>query len=313
MLLILLYYLLMASTFTFAKTAVFYMKPIFFIGIRMTIAGAFLLSYIHFFKKKTIIFTVKDIKLFSLIIIFHIYCAYIFEFVALQYLTSSKVALLYNLSPFITGLLYYICYAQQLSYSKWIAMAMGFVSMLPVLFYASNTELLFSFSSFSFAELLLLFAIGSAAFGWLIMKELVIERHYNTFFVNGIGMFFGGVAALITALFFEGTQPFLWDKTPVDTVGKLLIPYLNNTTLVLLMTSICMGILIILSNLIAYNLYGYLLRHYTPTFLSFAGFITPFFASIFGWFFLSERLNVPFFISLMGTIISLYYYYKQEE
>ena len=74
----------------------------------------------------------------------------------------------------------------------------------------------------------------------------------------------------------------------------------------------CMASLIILANFIGYNLYGYLLRHYSATFLSLAGFITPFFTIILGWFFLSEQLTLPFLVSFVLTIFSLYLFYRQE-
>ena len=98
--LIILFYLLMASTFTIAKTAIFYVKPIYFIAFRMLIAGSCLLAYFHFLNPEKGRVRFADIKLFAQIIIFHIYLAYVLEFWALQYISSSKVCLLYNLSPF---------------------------------------------------------------------------------------------------------------------------------------------------------------------------------------------------------------------
>lgn len=279
----------------------------------MIIAGALLLSYLYFFKREKWRYAHSDLKLLLLIVVFHIYCAYVFEFWALQYITSSKACLLYNLSPFITALLCYILFNQKLSYQKWAAMIIGFFAMFPILMtHSVQEEGIFNVGFLSLAEIGLLFAVASSAYGWLLMRELIIDRHYSPIMVNGVGMLGGGIAALATALYFEGLQPFIWVAEPIDRVGQLIFPHLGP-----ILTTICMAFgtmigLIIVANIIGYNLYGYLLRHYSPTFLSFAGFITPFFASIFGWFFLSEPLTVPFFISLALTAISLYLFYKNE-
>lgn len=310
--LILLAYFLMAATFTLAKTSVIYMKPIFFIAIRMIIAGSLLLSYFYWVQRKKISIGRSDLKLFAQLTLFHIYFAYILEFWALQYISSSKASLLYSLSPFITALLSYYLFAQKLSVQKWVALFLGFLAMLPVLLtHASDTTFYFRPDFFSVAELALLFAIGSAAYGWLLMKQLIV-RGYSTIVINGISMFAGGIACFITAILVERSHPLLVVTAPPDVVGAWLTPYLGSYITGIVMTIGCMVSLIIIANIIGYNLYGYLLRYYSPTFLSFAGFITPFFTSILGWFFLSEQLTLPFLVSFVLTIFSLYLFYRQE-
>lgn len=306
-------YLLMASTFTLAKAAVFYMKPIYFIAFRMLIAGSLLLAYIKCFKKKHWRFASADIKPFFFIALFHIYLAYILEFWSLQYISSSKVALLYNLSPFITALLFYLLYKQGLSVKKWIALIGGFLGMLPILIAQTDNEyLLHEFGFLSLAELGVLVAIGAAAFGWIIMKELIVKREYNPIMVNGIGMLIGGAFAMITAPFFEQFDPFHWNAIPAGIIGQSILTFFGQVGGVITMSFLCMILLILISNIIAYNLYGSLLRIYSPTFLSFAGFLTPFFATFFGWLFLNESIEPTFFISLLSTIAFLYLFYQEE-
>jgi drug/metabolite transporter (DMT)-like permease len=310
--LILLAYFLMAATFTLAKTAVIYMKPIFFIAIRMIIAGSLLLAYFAWKEGKKVTIAKADLKLFIQLTLFHIYCAYILEFWALQYISSSKASLLYSLSPFITALLSYYLLGQILSRQKWFALTLGFLAMIPVLLtHASGTTFHFRTDFFSFAELTLIFAIGSAAYGWLLMKQL-ITRGYSTIVINGVSMFAGGIACLATAVLIERSNPLISVTAPPDVVGSWLMPYLGSYVTGVVMSVGCMASLIILANFIGYNLYGYLLRHYSATFLSFAGFITPFFTIILGWFFLSEQLTLPFLVSFVLTIFSLYLFYRQE-
>ena len=278
----------------------------------MIIAGTLLLSYIRWFAKDKWRFARTDLKLLLLIVIFHIYCAYVLEFWAMPYVTSSKACLLYSLSPFITALLCYILYNQRLSYQKWLAMIIGFCAMVPILMaHSAQEEGRFTLGFLSIAEIALLVAVASSAYGWLLMKELM-DRNYSPVMINGLGMLGGGLLALITAFYYEGTRPLILVDAPSDSIGKALLPHFGVLLTSILMVFICMALLILIANIIGYNLYGYLLQHYSPTFLSFAGFVTPFFASIFGWIFLSEKIGIAFFISFMLTILSLYLFYRQE-
>ena len=52
MVLIVLCYALLASTFTIAKATLEYAKPFFVIGFRMTVAGSIMLGYLFFFGRK---------------------------------------------------------------------------------------------------------------------------------------------------------------------------------------------------------------------------------------------------------------------
>src|SRR5262249_16486304 len=140
----------------------------------------------------------------------------------------------------------------------------------------------------SSAELALLFAVCCSAYGWLVMKDLITKRRYSPLMVNGIGMLVGGIAAAFTAFAIEGNYPLVIQKAPTDVIGMRLIEYCGPLLTSLIMAAGSMLLLIIIANIICYNLYGYLLTKYSPTFLSFAGFSTPLFASVFGWIFLKE-------------------------
>lgn len=104
MVLVFIMYFLFASTFTLGKAVLSYTTPLFFIALRMITAGVMLLGY-YWITHKKITIVRKDYSLLARIVIFHIFCAYSLEFWALQYITSSKACLLYNLSPFITAFL----------------------------------------------------------------------------------------------------------------------------------------------------------------------------------------------------------------
>jgi drug/metabolite transporter (DMT)-like permease len=125
-----------------------------------------------------------------------------------------------------------------------------------------------------------------------LLKQLVNENGYSPFTANGLSMVTGGVMALVHSSLVES-----WDPIPVTAIR----PFLD-----------CMLLLILISNLICYNLYGYLLRRYSVTFISFAGFITPLFTALFGWFYLGEVVTWPFYVSAAIVFIGLFTFNQEE-
>jgi drug/metabolite transporter (DMT)-like permease len=108
--------------------------------------------------------------------------------------------------------------------------------------------------------------------------------------VNGICMSIGGLLALLTAAPVEGFCPI-----------SSVIPFISY-----------LALYILISNIISYNLYGFLLRSYTVTFMSLAGFMAPLFASLYGWIFLHEPLSQQFILSACMLAIGLYLFYQDE-
>jgi drug/metabolite transporter (DMT)-like permease len=313
MFLIIIAYLVLACTFILAKTSLYYMQPFYFIAIRMFFAGFLLLGYVKLIKGQSLRVAKKDLYLFGQVMLFHIYGAFMLEFWSMQYLTSAKAALLYNLSPFITALLCYLLFKQKLTVQKWIALTMGFAGMLPIMMYNSYKESQSgSYMNVALPDLVLLAGVVCACYGWLVVRELSGNRNYSFVLVNGIGMWGGGIMALITAIFIEKGGPFRWYTHHPDMMGQWLSTHFDVITTTVIMAFLCMFLLIILANFIGYNLYAYLLAHYSPTFLSFAGFITPFLAGLLGCLFLGETISAAFLISFGITVVSLYVFYQDE-
>jgi len=308
-------YMLLATTFTFGKAVLCYAQPIFFIAIRMLIAGPLLLGY-WAIKKRSFAIAVQDRLLFIQIIFFHIYFSFILEFWGMQFVSSAKTCLLYNMGPFITALFAYFLWQERLSFKKKIGLCIGFAGFAPVLLETSK-EMAGTSWGISSAEIVILVAVVSAAYGWILVKQL-IDRGYKPIFINGVGMFFGGCLALITSYLVEpGPRVFM----PVNYIDQHSYQYLIekafstivpgewlSTTLFLLYTVS----MVFIANIGCYNLYGHLLHRYSATFLSFAGFTCPFFAAIFGWFFLHEALTWGFIASNILVFVGLYLFYQEE-
>lgn len=306
--------MLLASTFTIGKAVLCFINPILFIGIRMTIGGLLLLMYLIWQSPREIRFKGQDWWLYLESILFHIYFAFIFQYIALEGVDSAKAALLYNLSPFITALLSRRFLAEQLSRTKFLGLIIGFCGLIPWILTQRSGEYKNVFLSFSYYELILLLAVVSASYGWIILKRL-IHKDYSPVFINGFSMLAAGILALITSLITEGFPSLLYmsQSCPVDEPG---IAYLSEKVGVygaqILLIALYTTLLIIIGNVIFYNLYGYLLKRYSATFLSFAGFTCPLFAALFGWLYLGEVVSFTFFISFFVVFIGLYLFYQQE-
>ena len=207
---------------------------------------------------------------------------------------------MFNLSPFITALFAYMFFSEQMTVRKWTGLLVGFTGSLPVLDCAN------AYIRTCGREIFLFVGSGDLSFnfchcgvyGWIVMKKLVVNKHYSPIFVNGVGMFFGGIAAFITS--------FLIEKKPLLKCAP------GSTNISLSSTSIpaswfCfswsdffmfMGyvlLLILVANIIFYNFYGFLLKKYTPTFLSLVGLLCPLFTAFLGWVFLGETVTWIFF------------------
>lgn len=294
-------YFLIASTFTIAKAALSIFQPIFFIGLRMTIAGSLLLGYLYWFKPSSWRLPRQHRSLFARIILLHIYAAYVLEFIGLQVTSSSKVCFLYNLTPFITALLAYWLLGERLTHRRWWGLIIGFLGAVPLIMQQMPGIWIDHLSFVSWADCALLGSVVASAYGWIVMKELVAVHHYSPIMVNGIGMIGGGLLALITSCMVEGFPPTL-----ILAPDAAWLP-------TLLEAGFYMSALIIIGNIIAYNLYGYLLKEYSPTILSYAGFSTPLFAALLGWFFLGEIPTINFYSAFLITGVGMWLFYAPQE
>lgn len=290
---VILLYALFASVFTIAKTALDYTQPFFLIGTRMLLAGIILIGYQKFVRNQSFNFNKRTWGRLALLAIFNIYLTNVFEFWGLRYLTSFKTCFIYSLSPFISALFCYFLFEEKLSVKKWIGLGIGFFGFLPILLsQTSNEELAGQFFIFSWAELSVMMAAIISVYGWILLKQVINEDQISPLSANGVSMFLGGGMALIHSF---GTEN--WDPIPT-----------TNYTIFLE----CTVLLIIISNLICYNLYGTLLKKYSAIFMSFAGFTTPLFTALFGWFFLGEVVTWAFYLSFLIVLAGLWTYDQDE-
>ena len=293
MLYVFLLYALFASVFTISKTALQYSGPFFLIGTRMLLAGVILFTYQFVFNRQSLRLT-KPIwmKLLQLAL-FNIYLTNVCEFWGLRYLTSFKTCFIYSLSPFISALFCYFLFSETLNLKKWIGLLICLIGFVPILLSQSaGEELTGQFFIFSWAAISVITAVTLSVYGWILLKQLVNEHGLSPLLVNGISMCIGGTFALVHSFAVEE-----WNPIPTTNV-----PIFLETTF----------FLIIISNLICYNLYGYLLKRYSAVFMSFAGLTTPLFTALFGWLFLGENVTWTFYLSFSLVVCGLWIYEQDE-
>lgn len=291
-LLVLILFALFASIFSLQKICLYYAEPLFLIGFRMTFAGFVLLlvsSLNGVFKIKR-----KHIYLFILLTFFNIYFTNVFEILGLKNMASSKACLIYSLSPFFTAIIAPFFIKEFINLKKFLGISIGFLGLIPMVYIKSLDELnIRNIWVFSLSELFLLLAVFFSVLGWIFLKKIILNG-YSFFFANGFSMFFGGLFILITSFILNEN----WNPIPVSNV---------------LYFTVFTCLTAIISNIICYNLFGYLLNYFTTTFMTFSGLMTPFFAALFGYFFLNENITWHFFLSINMFFIGLLIFYFEEK
>ena len=283
-------YAVLAATFTVAKKALSYSNPYFLIAFRMTLAGTLFLGLQYLFNRKNFFIRREDIFLFLKTSFFYIYLAFIPEFWALSRLTSSKVVIIYSITPFVAATLAYFLASERLTKIKVVGMIIGTLGVIPLIITPdSATSVAAELFKVSAAEGVLLIAVFAGAYGWFPVKKLM-NKGYTLPMINGVTMLVGGLAALATSLAVEG----VFTKHIFD-FGPFLFWVL---------------LLILLANGIFYNMYGWHLRRYSFTLLSFAGFLCPLFGTFYGWAFLKEVItwNHGAALLLIGSGLAIFYW-----
>lgn len=288
-------YALWSSTFALGKMAVESCPPVCLTALRMLFAGVLITGFLVLFKRKSLIMNKKQWISIGLLGLFSIYLTNICEFWGLKYLTSAKACFLYSLTPFFAAIFSYIHFKEKITLKKVLGLSIGFVGFIPVLMTGSGAEsLLHAFSFFSWPDLALMGAALFSTYGWVLLRVVVKDGEISPISANGLSMLIGGALALIHSLFIDS-----WTPLPIAS-GKLAPVALS------------IGMMTLVSNIICYNLYGFMLRRFTATFLSFVGLFSPIFASITGRALLGEALNPLIFLSSGIITLGMWLVYQEE-
>ena len=284
-----------SSVFSLGKYALENSPPVFLTAFRMLVGGFILLVWIYFKDKKCLKISKQEVVPIIFLSIFSIYLTNILEMWGLQHLSAAKACFIYGLSPFFSLILSYIHFSERLSIRKILGMFIGFLGFIPVLCVQTGSEdLLLSVSFVSWAEIAIMAAAFFSVYGWVLLRILTKKMMTSPLCANGYSMLLGGVLACMHSFFVDN-----WAPLPVKKID--LYPFFQS-----------IFIIILVSNILCYNLYGFMLKRYTATFLAFIGLLSPIFASIISWVFLKEEISWIIFVSTVIVSFGLFLVYQSE-
>lgn len=289
MILVLFLYAILASTFTVGKMLLSFVPPLFLIGLRMCFSGTVLLTGYYFFAKKKTKIERKDWLMLVIISFIHILIPYATEFIAMQSIAPSCAALMFNLSPFFSALFSYLYFSEKMSPTKWLGALISFSGLI---YFTSPSLLCFGdVLSLNFSYALLLIGVATSSLAWVMIRQFVKNKDYSIVLLNGFAMLLGGIESFAVSYLYGEVVTFPWQNVWTF-VGLFLTIF------------ICANIF--------YNFYGYLLKKYSATFLSFMGIATPLITAFFDWLFLGVGIHSNFFITLLLIGTGVYIFYKEE-
>ena len=284
-----------SSVFSLGKMALASSPPIFLTSIRMLVAAFLLLGALFIKNRRSLKVGKEQIIPLLALAIFSIYLTNILELWGLKHLSAAKACFIYSLSPFFAAIFSYIHFKEVVTIKKLVGIAIGCIGFIPVISMTTGDENLFqAFSLFSWPELAIVGAALFSVYGWVLLRVIVKKQTISPIYANGYSMLFGGVIACIHSLVVDRWNPF-----PIRQEGVGL--FIQG---IVLMTFI--------SNIVCYNLYGYMLKKYTATFLSFMGLLSPIFASLNSWFILGERPSWRIFLATSIVSLGLFIVYQSE-
>lgn len=285
-------YALFASVFTIGKVALASAAPFFIVGTRMALAGLAMVLFQWIRDRSAFKMTFQGWLSVSLFAFLGIYLTNVCEFWALQHLTSAKTCFLYSAIPFVSAFFSFLILKETMTQRKWWGLGIGIIGVLPIMLAGVSSSQVGALLFFSWPEIVMMIAIITSALGWIYLRKTVAHQTINLFVANGLGMLMGGILTLGHSYLVE-----TWSPVPVSDWSGFIQSGLA---------------LLVVSNLLAYNLYGFLLKRYSATFMSFAGLSTPFFAAFFGWFFLGEIVPWPLWVGLGILSFGLVLFHQEE-
>ncbi|MEC8307141.1 MAG: DMT family transporter [Chlamydiota bacterium] len=277
-----------STTFSIGKLSLLHASPIFSVGVRMVVASLLIVSYLAI--RSPSVLKIKRhhvVPLLGLGLV-AIYLANTLEFIGLDQISATKTCFLYGLSPIFSALFSYIQLKEKITPRKTIGTLLGFLAFVPNLLLEGTNF------SFGWGEISVLGAVITAMYGWVLMRSLMKTGGLSPLTANAYSMMIGGILSLFHSRIYED-----WSPWPVKEEGFMI-------------WAISTSVILLLSQIISYNAYGFFLKKMTATFLSLVGLLSPFFVALSSWLLLREPPPWILLGSTLVVIVSLYLAYEPE-
>ena len=199
----------------------------------------------------------------------------------------------------------YLMISERLTKRQWVGLIIGFLGFIPILVsHDVGEKVTRHFGFLSIPELVLIIGVAAAAYGWIVTKYLLTERSYSPLMINGMGMLGGGIMSFLSSIPLEGWPPQLI----LVSGSATLTPFWYSFSMMLFL----LFSLILIGNVISFNLYAVLLRKYSTTFISFSGFTVPLFTATMDWLLWGQLVSTGFIMTTVIVIIGLFLFYQDE-
>ncbi|HSW75972.1 MAG TPA: DMT family transporter [Candidatus Saccharimonadales bacterium] len=286
------------SAMTFINSALMAENPYpFFVGMLRALGSSIiLLSYSWiFFRNETKNFTLskrgwKLLLTYGILIHAFVMCGFSYS---VQYADPVSICFIVASGPFLTAIIQYFTKEEFLTHKKMIGLVVGFLGLLPILMISQHTDAigLKNPGLVWWGNLVAFLSMIVFCYGWIVLKQFLKEFSQPIQLINGIAMLFGGLVSAIFVIMAHGYDLFSL-KFSSD-FPMLMMAFL-------------------LSSLFTYMLYVYLLKRYSPTFISFAGFLEPAFGLLYAAVFMGYGITQEALIALAILFIGLYIFYLEE-
>lgn len=265
--------------------------PLFIGGLRSFFSGLLLVIYSYVFQGVRLNY--KDLsgadwkKLFACG--FMLYGLAVSGFsLGVDYVNPIVISFIYSVAPFLTAGLVFFLYKESLSMHKIAGLTIGSIGVSAIVLAGDETA---GMRSSFYGVAVLLISMFLYCYSWILFKGVFANREKESLMLSGIAMTFGGGIALASSILF---------KVPDSSMKLLFVEHAPLVILFIVMTAS------------GYGLYSYLLTKYSPTFLSFAGFLDPLFGTVLGVLFFGYPFHLVFIFSFILLCIGLYLFYKEE-
>lgn len=264
--------------------------PFFVGGLRALMAGLLIVFYSHFILGKRL--SLKKISKSDWKDV--VTCSIMLYGIAmpgfswgLHFVSPVVASFVLSSAPFLTAGLMYILHGETLSKNKTIGLLIGFLAVLVIILGGHDSG---SMLTSIHGAGIYLFAMILMSYTWITFKKITNKYKDLSLMLNGTAMVLGGTGALLFSVVF---------KTPDRSIALLFVDHGLLLAAFIFFTAVC------------YGLYSYLLTKYSPTFLSFAGFLDPMFATLFGLA-LGHQFHMIFIFSFIALFAGLYIFYREE-